>query len=152
MLLGRDPECARIDTLLAAARRGKSGVLILRGEPGIGKSALLSYARGCAGEMFVLSAAGVESEAELPFAGVSQLVSPVLERLEAIPPAQRTALETALALRPPGAVDPFSAYAALLSLLAAVAERSPVLALVDDCQWLDRSSAEALAFAARRLG
>jgi DNA-binding CsgD family transcriptional regulator len=151
MLLGRDPELALIGVLLEAARRGSSGTLVLRGEPGIGKSALLGYARENAGEMLVLSARGVESEAELPFGGVSQLVSPALEHLEGIPETQRAALKSALGRGPPAAIDRFSAYAAVLSLLAAVAERAALLALVDDFHWLDRSSAEALTFAARRL-
>jgi len=152
MLLGRNPECATIDALLEAAQRGSSGALVLRGEPGIGKSALLAYAGERAEGMVVLSAVGIEPEAELPFAGLSQLALPVLDRLEDVPPSQRAALESALGIGPPAAVDRFSAYAAVLSLLAAAAEHTPVLALVDDCHWLDRSSADALTFAARRLG
>src|SRR5215211_6720215 len=152
MLLGREAECARIDELLAGARRGSSGALVLRGEPGIGKSALLAYARERAADMLVLSANGAESEAELPFAGLSQLVSPVLELVETIPPIQRAALQAGLGLGPPAAEDRFAAYAAIVSLLGAASERCPVLALVDDAHWLDLSSAEALTFAARRLG
>lgn len=153
MLLGRESECARIDALLEAARQGSSGALVLRGEPGIGKSTLLAYARDGADDRVVLSAGGIESEAELPFAGLSQLFSPVLDLVETIPPTQCAALKAGLGLGPPpAAADRFAASAAVLSLLAAASERSPVLALVDDAHWLDLSSAEALTFAARRLG
>src|SRR5215210_3363213 len=117
MLLGREAECARIDALLEAARKGSSGVLVLRGEPGIGKSALLAYARERATGMLVLSADGVESEAELPFAGLSQLVAPGLDLVETIPPIQCAALQGSLGLGPPAAGDRFAAYAAVLSLL-----------------------------------
>ncbi len=153
MPLGRESECARIDALLEAARLGSSGAIVLRGEPGIGKSTLLAYARDGADDMVVLSARGVEAEAELPLAGLSQLFSPVLDLVETIPPTQRAALKAGFGLEtPPAAGDRFAVYAAVLSLLVAVSERSPVLALVDDAQWLDLSSAEALMFAARRLG
>ena len=99
MLLGRHPECGLIDSLLDTARQGTSGTLVLRGEPGIGKSALLDYARESSKGMLVLSARGVESEAELPVAGLSQLVSGALDRMEAIPTTQRAALESLAQVR-----------------------------------------------------
>ena len=150
-LLGREAELARIDELLAAARAGTSGALVVRGEAGIGKTALLRYAAESAGDMTVLRAAGVEAEAALAFAGLGDLVRPVADRIDALPGPQADALRAALALGPPAGSDRFAVCAATLSLLAAVAEDRPVLVSVDDVQWLDRSSAEALLFAARRL-
>jgi DNA-binding CsgD family transcriptional regulator len=152
MLLGRDTEQDRIRRLLADARESHSGVLVIRGEPGIGKSALLEYAREQADDMTVLSARGLESESELPFAGLSELLGPLLDHLDAIPAPQRGALEGGLALRSGGPADRFAAYAGVLSLLAAAAEQWPLLVLVDDAHWLDLPSSEALVFAARRLG
>src|SRR5438067_3473518 len=151
MLFGREVECERIDHLLGRAREGISGALVLRGEPGIGKSALCAYAVGGAEAMTVLRAQGVESEAELPFAALADLLRPLVERLADIPAPPGSALGAALALGPPAASDPFTTCAATLSLLAAAAEDGPLLAVVDDAQWLDRSSAQALLFAARRL-
>ena len=151
MLLGRDVECARIDDLLEKARTGTSSALVVRGEAGIGKSALLAYAIERAGEMTVLRTRGVESESELPFSALSDLLRPVLGQLGAIPPPQRAALEGALAIGPPVPGDRFTVCAATLSLLAAAAEERPLLGVIDDAQWLDASSAEALLFAARRL-
>jgi DNA-binding CsgD family transcriptional regulator len=152
MLLGRAAEQERIGGLLAGARDGRSGVLVIRGEPGIGKSALLDYAREQAEGMAVLFARGLESESELPFAGLSELLAPVLDHLEVIPAPQRGALEGGLAMGPGGPGDRFAAYAGVLSLWAAAAEEAPLLVLVDDAHWLDRPSSEALVFAARRLG
>jgi DNA-binding NarL/FixJ family response regulator len=153
MLVGRQPECDRLDELLLAGAQGRSGVLVVRGEAGIGKSALLGYARARAAgaRMQVLEARGFESESELPFAGLLELFRPVLPRLAGLPPAQAKALEGALALGPAQPGERFAVQVATLSLLAAAAEPPPLLALVDDAHWLDRASAEALLFAARRL-
>src|SRR5215208_5653299 len=151
MLVGRPGECARVDLLLEAARHGRSGALVVRGEPGIGKSALLLYAAQQAKDMRVLEMRGVESEPENPFAGLSDLFRPVLDRIDALPPTQAAALRGALALGPPTSGDRFAVYAATLGLLAEAAEETPLLALVDDVHWLDRESAEALLFAARSL-
>lgn len=152
MLVGREPECERIDHLLDEARQGRSGALVLRGEPGIGKSALCAYALGCADGMTVLKVRGIESEAELPFAALADLVRPLLGHIGDIPPPQASALKAALALGPPVAGDRFTTCAATLSLLAAAAEDRPLLAVVDDVHWIDRSSAQAVLFTARRLG
>ncbi len=150
-LLGRGDERLALDRLLAEARDGRSGVLALVGEPGIGKTALLEYAGLRADGMRVLRARGVESEAEVPFAGLAELLGPALARLDRIPPRQAAALAGALALGPPAAGDRFAIGAATLSLLSAFAEDEPVALLVDDAHLLDGSSASALLFAARRL-
>src|SRR5262245_36660512 len=151
MVLGRAAERARIDALLAAAREGRSGGLVLRGEAGIGKSALLADAAERAEGATVLAARGVESEAELPFAGLAELLRPVVHLLDSLPGRQAEALRGALALGPPAAGDRFAVAAATLGLLAAAAEEAlPLLVLVDDAHWLDRSSLEALLFAPRR--
>src|SRR5947209_6599778 len=147
-LLGRDSECARIDELLGAARADESRALVLRGEVGIGKTALLLYAAQRADDMTVLRARGIESESELAFAALGDFFRPVLDQMGAIPKPQADALAGALALGPAGSADRFTICAATLSLLAAAAEAGPVLGIVDDCQWLDRSSGEALLFAA----
>jgi DNA-binding CsgD family transcriptional regulator len=151
MLLGRELETERIDRLLDDARRGSSGTLVLTGDPGIGKTSLLEYAVGRADGMSVLRARGVESETELPFVALADLVRPVLELLDEIPDAQAVALKAALALGPPSSGDRFTTCAGLLSLLGAAADASPVLVVVDDAHWVDRSSLQALLFAARRL-
>jgi DNA-binding CsgD family transcriptional regulator len=151
MLLGRDAEDARISGLLAAARTGQSGALVLRGEPGIGKSALLDRAVEHASDMTVLRARGVESESELPFAGLAELLAPCVVGLDALPAPQAAALAGALALGPPVAGDRFTVYAATLGLIAAAAERRPLLAAIDDVPWLDAPSREALVFVSRRL-
>jgi DNA-binding CsgD family transcriptional regulator len=154
MLHGRRAECDTLERLLADARRSRSGVLVVRGEAGVGKSALLDHAAGRADGMAVLRASGVESEAELPFAALHQLLRPVLGLAARLPGAQAEALGGALGLGPPGREEPedrFLVSVAVLSLLAEAAEDRPVLGLVDEAQWLDRSSAEALTFAARRL-
>jgi DNA-binding CsgD family transcriptional regulator len=164
MLHGRRAECDTVERLLADARRSRSGVLVVRGEAGVGKSALLDHAAGLAEGMTVLRAGGVESEAELPFAAVHQLLRPVLGLADRLPAPQAAALAGALGLRAPGNdggpeptppengdKDRFLVSVAVLSLLAEAAEARPVLGLVDEAQWLDRPSAEALTFAARRL-
>src|ERR1700689_4040163 len=151
MLGGRGAEQLALRRLLADARVGRSGVLALVGEAGVGKTALLDAARGLADGMGGLRARGIESEAAVPFAGLLELLRPALGALARVPGPQAAALESALALRPGGAADRFAVGAATLSLLAASAEEAPVLALVDDAHWLDAPSAEALLFALRRL-
>ena len=140
-----------LDGALSAARAGRGEVLAVVGEAGIGKSALLAYAAQRADGMSVLRARGVQSEAQIPFGGLFELLRPALGSLRRIPPPQAEALESALALRPARGEDRFAIGAATLSLLAAHAENAPVLVLVDDAHWLDGSTANALLFAARRL-
>jgi predicted ATPase len=151
MLLAREPERQALEQLLSGARNGRSGVLALVGEPGIGKTSLLDLAVELAGGMRVLRARGVASEAQIPFAALFELLRPALDRLAAIPDPQTAALESALALRPARPEERFAIGAATLSLLSAYAEPSPLVVLVDDLQWLDGSSADALRFAVRRL-
>jgi DNA-binding CsgD family transcriptional regulator len=151
MLLGRASECERIERLVGRARDGASGVLVLRGEPGIGKTVLLEHAAAAAGPATVLRVRGVESEVEVAFAGLHELLRPVLGELGRLPGPQRAALEAALGLAPAAAAEPHLVGVATLGLLAALAEEHPVVVLADDVQWLDRPSASALTFAARRL-
>jgi DNA-binding CsgD family transcriptional regulator len=151
MLLGRAAECEHIERLVAQARDGKSGVLVLRGEPGIGKTALLEHAAAAAGGATVLRVRGVESEVEVAFAGLHELLRGVLGELGRLPGPQRAALEAALGLAPAATGEPHLVGAATLGLLAALAEERPVVVLADDAQWLDGPSASALTFAARRL-
>jgi DNA-binding CsgD family transcriptional regulator len=150
-LLGREAECAVIDRLLDEARAGAGAALVVRGEAGIGKSALLDYARQRSAPMLVLSAAGVEAESDLAFAGLHELLRPVLGCLDELPGTQSQALAGALGLAPSSQADRLLISAAVLGLLAAAAEDRPVLCVVDDAQWVDRPSADALVFAARRL-
>ncbi|MEV7213120.1 AAA family ATPase [Kitasatospora cineracea] len=152
MLYGRGTERAAVDRLLAAAGEGRAGALVLRGEPGIGKSALLDAAAGAAAGWRVLRAAGVESEARLPHAVLSQLLAPVLGELDGLPGPQRAALERTLGLADGPAGDRLLVGLAVLTLLGDLAERQPVLVLVDDLQWADPESAAVLRLAARRLG
>ncbi len=151
MLLGRERELRELEQLLERARQGRSGVLALTGETGIGKSALLDALAARADGMNVLRARGVQSESNIPFAGLFELLRPALGCLDRIPLPQAAALESALALRPARADDRFAVGAATLSLLAAHADERPLAVLVDDVHWLDGSSADALVFAARRL-
>jgi DNA-binding CsgD family transcriptional regulator len=151
MLLGRTHERQQIDQALAGARSGTSATLALVGEPGIGKTVLLSYAAERATGMQLLRARGIESEAQIPFGSLLELIRPALMMLDKIPAPQAAALEGALALRPGAGHDRFAVGAATLSLLAAYADLAPVAVLVDDAQWLDGSSAQALLFAIRRL-
>ncbi|MGW4473049.1 ATP-binding protein [Nonomuraea sp. NPDC004354] len=152
MLYGRTREQEALDRLLRDAADGVSGVLVLGGDPGVGKSALLDHAVERAGAEFtVLRGGGVESEAELPYAGLHLLLMPVLAQLEALPEVQATALRGALGMTAARAGDRFLVGVAVLSLLAAVSAERPLLCVVDDTQWLDRASADALLFAARRL-
>jgi hypothetical protein len=149
-LVGRDAECSAIDRLLADAAALRSGCLLLEGDVGAGKSALLGYAAASAGRLRVLRAEGVQPESDLAFAGLHQLLRPVLDRLEALPGAQSAALRGALGMGP-GPADRFLVGAGVLSLLAEAAAEHGLVCLVDDVQWLDRESADALLFAARRL-
>jgi ATP/maltotriose-dependent transcriptional regulator MalT len=151
-LVGRAREQAHIDRLIDGARKGDSGTLILSGPPGIGKTALLSYATREASGSAVLSARGVESESELPFSALSELFRPVNRLLECIPEPQREALSAAIGLAPPIPNDPLTTAVATLSLLSAAAEAQPLLVVIDDADWVDSASLNNLAFAARRLG
>jgi DNA-binding CsgD family transcriptional regulator len=151
MLVGRQTECERIEVLLDQARAGDGGVLVIRGMPGVGKSALLRYASGRAGGLRVLRAAGVAWEAELAFSGLLELLGPILGELGELPEPQRRALEVALAIAPGVEHDRFAVGAATLRLLAHAASASPLLLVLDDGQWLDSASLEAVVFAVRRL-
>src|SRR3954469_13736198 len=150
-LLGRRSEAATLDRLLEAVRAGESRALVLRGEPGVGKTALLEHAGEHATGCRVAHATGVQAEMELAFAGLHQLCVPFLDRVERLPDPQRDALWTAFGRSAGPAPDRFLVGLAVLSLLAEVAEEGPLVCLVDDAQWLDRASAQALAFVARRL-
>src|SRR4051794_796656 len=152
MFVGRERERARIDRLLAEARAGKSGALLMHGEAGIGKTALMRWAIGQATGLRVLRARGIETESDIPFAGLAELVTPLLDRVDDIPEVQARALRGALALGPATPHDRFTVPAGLLSLLAVAAEEQPVLVAIDDAQWLDEPSVEAFLFAGRRLG
>jgi len=150
-LLNRETERAALDSLLEDVRSGRGWALVVRGEAGVGKSALLDYAIRAAAGMRVAQAVGMESEMELAFASVHQLCAPLLDRLEGLPAPQRDALGVAFGLREGAAPDRFMVGLAVLTLLAEEAEDRPLLCVVDDAQWLDRASAQVLAFAARRL-
>ena len=151
MLLGRGAERTRIAGLLDEAREGRSGALVLRGEPGVGKSALLADAIERAVGMTVLTGGGVESETHLPYAGLHQIVRPVLARIDDLPAPQARALRGALGLEAGVGDEWFLVSLAVLSLLAEAAEHGPLLCVVDDAHSLDEASAESLLFAARRL-
>jgi class 3 adenylate cyclase len=151
MLLGRDPELLAIDQALAAASLGKSSRLVIRGEPGMGKTALLEHAVAQAASMRVLTARGVEFEADVPFAGLHELLHPTLGLLDRLPPIHASALRSSLGLGPRIEADRLIIGAAALGLISAYADQSPLLITVDDAQWLDRASSEVIAFAARRL-
>ena len=150
-LQGRSSECALLDELLLAVRRGESRSLVLRGEAGIGKTALLEYLVAASSDLMVVRAMGVESEMELAYASLHQLCGPLLDRLEALPGPQRQALEVVFGLSAGAAPDRFLVGLAALSLLSEAAEDRPVLCVVDDAQWLDQSSALILAFVTRRV-
>jgi DNA-binding CsgD family transcriptional regulator len=150
-LLGRHAEVRALDGLLSAVRSGHSGVLVVRGEPGIGKSALIEGLVQSASEFMTLRAVGVESEMELPFAGLHQLCSPLMDRLPLLPGPQRDALATVFGLRDGSPPDRFLVGLAALTLLCDAAEQGPLLCVVDDAQWLDQASAQTLSFTARRL-
>ena len=150
-LRGRRDERAVLDALLAAVRSGRSGALVVRGEAGIGKTALLEYAIESASDLRIARAAGVESEMELPFAALHQLCAPLPDQLDRLPAPQRDALATTFGLSAGAAPDRFLVGLAFLSVLSAEAEERPLLCVIDDTQWLDQASAQTLAFVARRL-
>jgi hypothetical protein len=150
-LRGRSRECALLDDLVSAIRRGDSRSLVLRGEAGIGKTAQLEYLLDSASDLTVLRATGVESEMELAFASLQQLCAPLLDRLEALPVPQRDALQVAFGLHAGPPPDRFLVGLGVLTLLSDAAEERPLLCVVDDAQWLDQASALTLAFVARRL-
>ena len=150
-LLGRQSACETLGRLVEDVRAGQSGVLVLRGEAGIGKSALLNYLCDRVSGLQLARAAGVESEMELAFAGLHQLCAPFLDRLPRLPGPQADALRSAFGLRSGDAPDRFLVGLAVLTLLSEVADEQPLICVVDDAQWLDRASVQALAFAARRL-
>ena len=141
-----------LDEFVASVRTGESRVLVVHGEAGVGKTALIEHLAGRVPGCRVARTAGVESEMELPFAGLHQLCAPILDRLEQLPMPQRRALQTAFGMTTGSAPDQFLIGLAVLGLLSAVSEEEPLLCLIDDQQWLDRASAQVLAFVARRLG
>ena len=153
MLLGRAEECAMVDGVLGQARAGASGVLVVAGEPGVGKSALLEYAveSASASGFQVVRASGAEWEMELAFAGLQQLCAPLLDGVTQLPGPQRTAIETAFGISAGVPPDPFFVGLGVLGLLSEAAAARPLLCVVDDVQWLDQASARALGVAARRL-
>src|SRR4051795_7498700 len=150
-LLDRGTERDVLERLVAGVRAGQSGVLVLRGEAGIGKSALLEHMSEVAEGTRFLRAAGVESEMELAFAGLHALCGPMLGRLAHLPAPQCAALNTAFGLSSGAPADRFLVGLAVLSLLADAAEERPLVCIIDDAQWLDRVAAQTLAFVARRL-
>ena len=150
-LRGRSSECEALDRLVENVRAGQSQVLVLRGEVGAGKTALLEYLLERASGCCLARAAGVESEMELAFAALHQLCAPFLDRLERLPGPQRDALSTVFSLRNGATPDRFAVGLAVLSLLSEVAGERPLVCVVDDAHWLDRPSAQALAFVARHL-
>jgi DNA-binding CsgD family transcriptional regulator len=150
-LRGRASECALLDGLIADIRQGGSRTLVLRGQAGIGKTALLDYLVESALDVRVLRAVGVESEMELAYSGLQQVCAPLFDRLENLPEPQRQALEVVFGLDSGAVPDRFLVGLGVLSLLSAAADQHPLLCVVDDAQWLDQASAQTLAFAARRL-
>jgi len=151
MLYGRSEQLVAIDQLLEGMRSGRAGALVLRGQAGIGKTALLDAAEQKASGARVLRVTGIESEAELPFAALHVLLRPVLDEIGALPGRQAAALRGAFGMAEAAVADRFLVGLGVLSLVAELAEDQPVLVLVDDAQWVDRASADALVFAARRL-
>jgi DNA-binding CsgD family transcriptional regulator len=151
MLRGRHNECAALERVLHQVRAGRSAVLVVRGEAGIGKSALLEYVAAQADGCRVARAAGVQAEMELAFAGLHHLCAPMLDGMGSLPAPQQEALQVAFGLQSGGTPDRFLVALAVLSLLAEAAEQRPLICLVEDAQWLDRVSAQVLAFVARRV-
>jgi DNA-binding CsgD family transcriptional regulator len=150
-LIGRDAERDTLDKFVAAVRAGDSQAVVVSGEAGVGKSALLDYLAGNGSGCRIARAAGVQSEMELPFAGLHQLCAPMLDSLQRLPPPQRDAVRTAFGMSAGPAPDRFLVGLGVLSLLSEVAEERPLVCVVDDEQWLDRASAQVLGFVARRL-
>jgi DNA-binding CsgD family transcriptional regulator len=151
VLRGRRSECESLDTLLESVRANQSRVLVVRGEAGVGKTALLDYLAASASKCRIARAAGIESEMELAFAGVHQLCAPMLHRLGRLADPQRRAIETAFGLSTGEPPDRFLVGLGVLSLLSDAAEDRPLVCIVDDAQWIDRASVQILAFVARRL-
>src|SRR5688572_30664439 len=149
--LDRTSEREVLDRLLAHVHEGQSAVLVIRGEAGIGKTALLRYAARQASGFRVAQVTGVEAEMELPFAGIHQLCAPLLDQLDALPQAQQDGLNVALGLASGDVPDRFLVGLAVLGLLSAAAEKRPLLCLVEDAQWMDAASGLILGFVARRL-
>ncbi|WP_055589376.1 helix-turn-helix transcriptional regulator [Streptacidiphilus griseoplanus] len=152
VFLGRRAECALFDRWQDAVRSGRGGALVVLGEPGIGKSALLDHMASTAAGFRVVRAAGVEAEAELPFGVLHQVCAPLMTALERLPEPQQNALAAAFGLRTGPAPDRFMLGLAVLGLLSEAATRQPVICVIDDAQWLDSGSAQALAFVAHRVG
>src|SRR5262245_55789259 len=150
-LRGRASECALLDGLVAAILRGESRALVLKGEAGIGKTALLEYLIASASDLTIVRAVGVQSDMELAFASLHQLCGPLLDRLETLPAPQRHAMEVVFGLSGGVPPDRLLVGLAVLSRFTEVTEERPLLCVVDDAQWLDRASALTLAFVARRL-
>src|SRR2546425_4984091 len=150
-LLGRDREREVLERLLEGARAGHGGVLVLHGDPGVGKTALLEFAVENGRDFRVVRTAGAEGEMELPYAALQQLCSPIIGLTDRLPDPQRNALAVAFGRSVGPAPDPFLVGLAVLGLLSEAAEERPLLCVVDDAQWLDDASARALAFLARRL-
>ena len=150
-LLGRRAECEALDRLVADARAGRSRVTVLRGEAGVGKSALLGYLSGQVADWHVARATGVESEMELAYAGLHQLCASMLGHIGRLPAPQHDALATVFGRSAGPAPDRFLVGLAALTLFAEVAEQQPLACIVDDAQWLDQASAQVLGFVARRL-
>ncbi|HSU96242.1 MAG TPA: AAA family ATPase, partial [Gemmatimonadaceae bacterium] len=151
ILRGRRSECEALDSLLASVLANQSRVVVVRGEAGVGKTALLDYVAEGASKCRIARAAGIESEMELAFAGIHQLCAPMLRRRRHLPDPQRRALDTAFGLTLGEAPDRFLVGLAVLGLLSEVAEHRPLICIVDDVQWIDRASVQILAFVARRL-
>jgi hypothetical protein len=151
-LVGRAGELASIEAVLAGARRGEPAALLLHGEPGVGKTALLRAATARGDDLRVLGATGIEAESELAFAGLTELLGPIVAHRSALPRVQAAALEGALGLSDATVGDPLTVFAAALALVDLAAAQAPVLIVVDDAQWLDGSTRDALRFVAKRLG
>jgi predicted ATPase len=137
--------------LLADVRVGRGGALVVRGEAGVGKTALLDYAIRSAPDLTVISTAGMESEQELPFAALHHLCAPILDRLDRLPGPQRNALAVTFGLSPGPAPERFMVGLAILSLLSEAADERPLMCVIDDARWLDRASRQVMGFVARRL-
>src|SRR5690349_13269378 len=150
-LRGRRREQEQLDQLVTGIQSGHSGALVVRGEAGIGKTALLEYLIEQASGCTVVRAMGVQADMELPFAGLQQLFGSLLGSLERLPDRQRDAVEVAFGLRSGPAPDRYAVGLAVLELLAEAVEQGPLVCVVDDAQWLDHASAQTLAFVARRL-
>ncbi len=151
MIAGRAAERARLLAVLDDARAGRGGALLLHGEAGVGKTTLLQSATENASGMTVVTARGVESEAQLAFSGLHQLLRPLLQHIDSLPESQSAALRSALGLAAAAGVEPLAVAGATLNLLTAAGDAQPLLVAVDDLQWLDHPSADALLFAVRRL-